>query len=395
MIKPKNNLGIDYLSQWKPCLLPNEPSGITPDYEERIENPSEWIYSIKRDGGRVEIIANGDLLDYDAKEPAMFDFPAYSRELKLIPSVNIQEMVREFNSKSNHLGIIEAELYSEEMNRSEIMHFFRSEDVTSNKKIKAYTRLWEKTKQGTVEIFKGKEYPLGTHIGLEGKIAVKWGYPGRSVEWLTSWHDSLKLYVFDHYLSDLDKRGKFDRYKGLVKMFKNGLPNAELLVQHEFEHVDNMYQAFDQAMLDEEEGLVVIRKDAKYKSGRYSIASGQGYKVVNSNKEWEGVVTAIEESTVVKKGVEKTVNAFGRSKTSKLKTDREESGMAKGLQVTMDNGNVLTVSFNGYNHAERKELFENQELLLGKRIKFTGKLPVSSRNDAVPSQCHFTKGNTV
>ena len=380
-MKPKNNLGIDYLSQWKPNLLPNEPSGTTPDYDARCQTIEDWINSIKRDGGRVALIRG---------------IPAYSRELKIITSVHIQEMARKFNEASGHIGVIEAEFYSPEMTFAEVMHFFRAEDVTSEKKVNEYTKLWKKTKEGTVEILKGVEYPAGTLTGKDAKKAIKWRYPGRSVEWLTTWHDSLQFHVFDHYMGNDDKRTKWERYQGLVNLFSSAdLGKAELIIQNEMTHIDQLYQAHDQASLDEEEGLVLFRKDAVYKCGRYTINEAQAYKVVDGNKEWEGVVTAIEESTVVKDGVAKTVNAFGRSKTSKLAEDREGSGMAKGLEVHMDNGNVLTVSFNGYTHEDRKELFENPEQLLGKRIKFTGKLPVSSRADSVPRQCHFHKGDLI
>jgi len=100
-------------------------------------------------------------------------------------------------------------------------------------------------------------------------------------------------------------------------------------------------------MLNGGEGLVVMRKDSKYKHGRYSLKSGQGYKVKDSNKEFEGTVIGIEEGTVSKEGSVKTLNNFGRSKTSQLKGDREPSGMCKGLLVKLDNGNELTVSLNG------------------------------------------------
>jgi len=390
-MKPKNNLGIKYLSQWKPCLLPNEPSGTTPDYEERLKNAEEWCYSTKKDGGRVELIAKGD-----PEANIDGEIPAYSRELKVIPSVQIQAMAKAFNQKSQHWGVVEAEFYSPEMTFAEVMHFFRAEDVTSADKVKEYTALWKRTKQGTIEISKGKEYPAGTLTGEIGKKAVKWRYPGRTVEWLTTWHDSLQFYVFDHYLGDGDKRGKWARYEGLIDLFASkDLGKAQLILQNKFDHVDRMYQAFDQVIIDDEEGLALFRLDAKYKSGRYTINAAQGYKVVDGNKEWEGTVIDIEESTVVKDGIAKTVNAFGRSKTSKKQDDREGSGMAKGLKVQMDNGNILTVSFNGFTHDDRKELLENPDQLMNKRIRFTGKAPVSSRADSVPRQCHFHKGDII
>jgi len=47
--------------------------------------------------------------------------------------------------------IIEAEFYDHDMNFAEIMHFFRTEDIQSEKTITKYTKLWMKS-QGDPEL---------------------------------------------------------------------------------------------------------------------------------------------------------------------------------------------------------------------------------------------------
>jgi hypothetical protein len=55
------------------------------------------------------------------------------RSLKPIPSEHIKAMTKDLSLLLQHEGYVEAELYSPNMNFAEIMHFFRSEDVTSLK----------------------------------------------------------------------------------------------------------------------------------------------------------------------------------------------------------------------------------------------------------------------
>jgi hypothetical protein len=82
--------------------------------------------SDKADGGRVEC----------------GDGSALGRSLKPIPSEHIKAMTKDLSLLLQHEGYVEAELYSPNMNFAEIMHFFRSEDVTSLKSRKT----WEKEK---------------------------------------------------------------------------------------------------------------------------------------------------------------------------------------------------------------------------------------------------------
>jgi hypothetical protein len=73
--------------------------------------------SDKADGGRVECGEDGSAL---------------GRSLKPIPSEHIKAMKKTFRCYYNTKDTL-AELYSPNMNFAEIMHFFRSEDVTSLK----------------------------------------------------------------------------------------------------------------------------------------------------------------------------------------------------------------------------------------------------------------------
>ena len=355
----KNNLGIPHLANWKPLLLANDTPGEIVNWDERLVDidQGQWILSEKADGGRVELVEDGRAL---------------SRELKEIQSSQVQFMAAELTDSLQHSGIIEAEFYAPNMTFSELMHFFKTADVTSESSVAKYTKLWEKTK---------------------GDPAKGWKYPGRSVEWLTTWHSELQFYVFDQVWSDSDDRGKWQRYQDLKDLFKNAKPKySKIINQFEVTHIDQVHQAYDQSIINGGEGLVAFRKDALYKNGRLTLNQGDGYKIKDSNNDYEGIIIGVEEGTIVKDGVEKSVNNFGRSKTSQLKDDRIPSGMAKGFLVRMEDGRELTVSLNGYDHDARKVLLANPEHYIGEEITFSGMPPVSARLDSVPRHCHYTRG---
>jgi hypothetical protein len=90
--------------------------------------------SDKADGGRVECGEDGSAL---------------GRSLKPIPSEHIKAMTKDLSLLLQHEGYVEAELYSPNMNFAEIMHFFRSEDVTS---LKSRKNMRQNGKKQSVEL---------------------------------------------------------------------------------------------------------------------------------------------------------------------------------------------------------------------------------------------------
>ena len=353
------------MSNFKPQLLPNNEVGSSPDWEERIEHPTHWLYSNKLDGARVELFSDGTVK---------------GRSLKVIPNVHIQQMGRDIMDSMPEFhpdSIIEAEFYSPEMNFSEIMHFFKTEDVTSEKSKEKYYKLWSKT---------------------GGNPDEGWPYPGRDVKWLTTWHKSLKFYAFDVVNVQSPEVVKAIRTLGLdryVTMHTKGYHSLEpymvMIQQVPFTHIDELYQAYDQAIMDGCEGVVVIHKSSSYKYGRHTLNSKQAFKIKDDNLEFDGQIIDVLEATEAREGAEKTVNELGRSVTSKLQEDRVPSGMAKGFFVQMEDGNKLTVSLTGYDHPARRELLERADEYIGLWIKFTGMNPV--KDGGCPRHAHFTKGN--
>lgn len=374
------------IKKFKPMLLPNELTGISPDWDARITTPSDWFYSYKLDGCRVEIFSDGSVK---------------GRSMKGIPSVHIQEMAKEvaLMLQMKEGEIIEAELYSTEQNFSELMHFFRSEDVTSAKKVKEYTNLWNATKQGTIGIYKGIQYLIDelTNEQLEDGAKV-WPFPGRDLLWATTWHDDLKLYAFSYFNVNKEKETFETRYNTLASYIDayslkmEGLKEDLILVkQNEFETIDELYQAYDQVIISGGEGLVITRKDTIYKTNRYTLKENTVFKIKDDDHWFDGEILSVEEGTVAREGSEKTVNELGRSRTSQLQEDRVPSGVAKGFLVRMDDGQTLTVSFNGYDTEAKKQLLIDSSQYIGMWIKFKGMLAV--KIGGLPRHARFQAGD--
>ena len=354
------------MKQFKPQLLPNDKAGVHPDWEERLKTPTDWLASYKLDGCRVEIA---------------YDSPGLTRALKPIKSLQVQRMVEEVQEEIGRFGgVLEGEFWGPGMTFPEIIHFFATEDVTSDKTRKKYESLWKKT-GGKANWVQGKN-------GLEN---LGWKFEGRTVDWLCSWPEELGFHMFDYVLQG-DLIGKEERYDMLAEIVRNSeCPHLQIIDQTPLTSVDMFYQMYDQAMISGYEGLVVIKKDAKYKNGRITEKSAQGYKAKEDNNEFDGVVLEVLEGTVAREGSEKTVNELGRSVTSKLKEDRVLSGLAKGFLVRMSDGRELTVSLTGFDAEAKRDLLLNPLEYVGKHIKFTGMDPV--KPGGCPRHAHFTHGN--
>lgn len=350
--------------KFSPQLLPNNKAGVSVDWETILTPVENYLVSNKADGGRVELFADGRVL---------------GRSLKEIPSAHIQRMAKDISLilQLPETSIIEAEFYSPEMTFAEIMHFFRSEDVTSPKNIEKYKKLWAKTKEGTTD---------------------EWEFKGRDWQWLTTWHESLKFYAFGYLLSidsTMPFSGRYQLLDAVGKVYTekmSGLePDLIIIPQHSFTEIDEIYQAYDQAIISGYEGLVIMHKESLYKHGRHSLNSGMAYKMKEDNLQFDGVILSLEEGTEVIEGVAKKTNELGRSVTSKLKEHRTPSGLCKGLLVRMDNGLELTVSLKGFDHPARRAMLLDPSPYIGQTIRFTGMAPV--KEGGAPRHAHFSAGN--
>jgi len=351
------------IKQFKPELIPNSKTGQEFELTKNVINPTDYYVSIKHDGGRVEIQGTG---------------PGLSRALKVIPNVKLQEMVKEIQEHSvlEPGEILECEFYAPNMTFSEIMHFFKTEDVTSAHTRNKYEKLWSKTL---------------------GDPEKGWNYPGRSVEWLTTWHPELKFYAFNLLDTDVMKWNKQTRDGNLMVYIEDyynlykGEGNLKYIQQNVFDSHKAIQDFYDLAVNNNEEGIVIVRKDSLYKFGRHTMKSGNIFKMKEDKLEFDAVILDVEEATEAREGAEKTINELGRSKTSQLKDDRIPSGLAKGFKVRMEDGREFTVSLNQYNNTEKTQLLIDKSDFIGQWIRFTAMHP--TKPGGMPRQARYTKGN--
>mgnify|MGYP003665804685 CR=1 FL=1 len=359
MPNQKPRIGEDPMNFFKPMKSPNFETGSVPIWGNLITNPKEWACSEKYDGVRVQLLHTGRTL---------------SREMNAFPSRHVRDMGKQVCKFLPVDTILEAELYSPEMTFTEILHFAKTEDVTSNKTRKKYEALWRKT-QGKWEIKDGK--------------LVGWKFPGRSVDWLCRWHESLKFYIFDLWSKQNSSAEKQERYLSYEELIPPNHPLAVIIENHTFDTLEEIYNYYESILEEDGEGIMLVKWRAPYKFGRHSVKSNWMYKMKDDKKIFEGVILGVFESTVAKEGTTKTISNLGRSKTSQLKEDREPSGMAGGFRVRMRNGRELKVSLNRYNHEQRRKLLKEEDTVKGIRINFTGMKPV--KEGGVPRHAHYTK----
>ena len=337
----------------KPNLIPNngKEMGNEAVYEYLANSDSNLVdYYIfpKKDGCRMEGTMEGNK----------------TRSMKPINSELVNERFDFITTLANNIGcVIEGEFYAHGMKFNEIFRFFSNTDVT----------------RFSVKKKLEKEFVISPEQFSKD-------HNGRSVEWLTKFHSDLKFWIFDVYFPEQPNLTYEDRMVLFGSLLESYL-NENKSIDNQFERyidisdrikakdVDDLKIKYQAALDDGYEGLVLQHKDHIYKQGRNTIKEGHLLKLKDDLCEYDGVVIEVVESTVVKDGVEKTINEVGRSVTSKKKDDREASGMAKGL-VTKYNGTTHTVSLNGFTDEQKRELWVNRHLYVGRHFKYTGMPPV-------------------
>jgi len=358
------------IKEFKPNLVPNEPkdgSFSDKDREELINKNGgigNYHVSKKKDGCRLEFGVKEEIL---------------TRELKQPGSLLLRERFKGFNNLCLELNIIvDAEFYAHGMGFNEIFRFFSKTDVTCPK----YKKELEKELEKGV---KGKLSKSG------GTISFEENYNGRSIDFLTTFHQELKAHIFDGIVADRpDLVGYEERIIEISKRIVDFLKDEDLTLEYRysvmknvvvvnitglktFSDLDYMYKT---VIKEGWEGLVLTHKDHPYKYGRSTLKSGTIFKLKDDKKEFDGVVLEVEEATKAKEGTERTTNELGRSVTSKKKDDREPSGLAKGFVVQYEDAGEFTVSLRGFDNEAKRELLENASKYIGKHFKYTGMPPV-------------------
>lgn len=348
------------MKKFKPNLVPNEPKDGSFSKEDRdaIINGhggiEDYIVFHKKDGCRLEFGVEENILTRSLKQPGSDlvkeRFDAFQ---KLCLSLNI---------------IVEGEFYMHGLKFNEIFRFFSKSDVTDPGYVAELEKMKEKKPEAFFEKYRGKDIPF-----------------------LTTFHEDLRFWAFDFIILDRpDLVGFKERW---VEAYKRIMPllSPEMYVvmptQLPLESIEVLDEMFDIVLDEGWEGLILTHKNHVYKYGRSTIKSGTILKLKDDKQEFDGIVLDVEEATMVKEGVDKTINELGRSKTSKKKDDRLPSGLAKGFVVEFEGLGTFTVGLRGFDNDAKRELLLNKKSYIGRHFKYSGMPPVKDFPRSVYFDC--------
>ena len=254
------------------------------------------------------------------------DGEMYSRSLKLIPNKQLNERfqyLKDFTKK--YPIILDGELYSHQLTFQEIQHYVRTDDFTSERSQKKY----------------GKIQKVPEH---------------------------LKFYCFDMLKGINGENIPYETRLSHLKFHKDDLGTNVVVVKTKtINKADEASAFFHQALDDGYEGLILRNSKSKYKFGRVTAKSGDGYKL-KPFVTIDAKIKEVVERTKAREGSEKKINELGRSVTSKKKADRIPCGIAAGFVVEYE-GNELQATLTG-NEAFRTEIWNNRKKYIGKYIEY-------------------------
>jgi len=338
---------------FKPMLIPNskeDDGNSLRSLKELGVDPRDYYFFLKKDGCRVELI-DGDVL---------------GRSLKQVPSNYYNDKYKDLAQYLRQHGVVlEGELFSPNMSFREICRFYKTTNVIYNRKDLEKSKTFDKD------------------------------WNGRTIDWMSTYHDDLKLYVFDCYVQSRPELSIWERLDYLKILLTNSGFNGILEFPQKLELLglqdktydeiyDIMEETFEEVLSKGYEGIVLVNKTKPYRFGRATLKEKCIYKIKEDALEYDGQIINVTEGTRAKEGAPKSTNELGRSVTSKLQEDREPSGIASGFDV-MYNGYRNNVSLQGFNHNELRQILIDKDKYIGTWIKYKGMKPTKN----VPRHSRF------
>ena len=175
---------------FKPNLIPNSEVENPIDLKSIIgDNVKDYVISFKKDGCRMELnaLGNGEIL---------------TRALKPVESIWLQNRYKALAEKCKELGmVLEGEIYAHGWKFNEIVRIFKTEDITTAKKITELTAdLFKFNLRGTIDkpIWDRVDLNTGMALSRKGhKSKFETNWPGRTVEFMSTYSENIKLWPFD------------------------------------------------------------------------------------------------------------------------------------------------------------------------------------------------------
>lgn len=283
-----------------------------------------------------------------------------SRSLKVPKSILVVERFQKLNDLCKELNIaIDGEFYQHGLRFNQIQKFYSNTDVTSEKNKNKLQKEYDKN---ILKFMKD--------------------YEGDTIEFLTTFHEGLKFWMFDGIVLDRpDLVGFEERMAEIVQrlMFSNA--GGQLIYPQWFfvTHEDELEGLFEDSLDEGWEGLVLTHVNHEYKFGRNTLKQGTLLKMKNDSLEYDGVILEVEEGDKVKEGAERVEGKFGKgTSASRKKGDRVPSGKAKGFLIQFEGIGTFTVGLRGFDDEDKKYMFDNPDEFIGRHFKYKGMTPVKN-----------------
>lgn len=186
--------------------------------------------------------------------------------------------------------------------------------------------------------------------------------------------EPVKYYVFDRAPIEAwdDTKEPYTSRADKLKEVLESFPDweIELLRQYLCTSIEEILVLEQKALDEGHEGLILRRPDGRYKHGRSTFKEGLLMKLARTMTA-EARVVGFEEMMHNDNPVEK--NALGLSKRASLAEYLRPSGMLGSLVVEDLKTGVRFNLGTGFDHALRKEVWDNQSRYLGKLAKYSFK----------------------
>jgi DNA ligase-1 len=181
--------------------------------------------------------------------------------------------------------------------------------------------------------------------------------------------ESLTFWMFDVFDEEAPNKGYLDRQETVNYVVTKYKLQAPFRVTVRY---PSDVKLFMQASLEDGyEGLILNATTARYKQGRITLASQDGYKL-KPYETFDGVITGVVQATVVDPSAEKLINELGYSETSKKKDDRLLVPKAAAFEVEWEGQKVRPTL--AMTEEEKVGVWLNREEYIGKWCEFKGML---------------------
>jgi len=178
------------VEKFKPNLIPNAPKDGSFNLLESLDkndNVSNYMISLKKDGCRLQLGLGDKILTRALKEPQSDLVKAKFEALnKLCLKLNIA---------------VDGEFYMHGAKFNEIFRFFANTNVSSSESVFKIQKTFAKD-----------------------PIKFEKDFNGRSIEWLTTFHDELKFHIFDGIVID---RPEVVRFEDRIQIIYDRLKSAD------------------------------------------------------------------------------------------------------------------------------------------------------------------------